>query len=103
MAEAFSEDHKRAGLLLVVMMKHNQINTRELAQLMGVGENTITAYRIGKSTIPYERMNQLIEILQPSQVMRLNFESACQMANHMAWKLAGNAPQTKYTGKKKNG
>lgn len=103
MSKPFSEDHRRAGVLLVVMMQHNQISTASLAVRMGVGENTITAYRIGKSTIQFEKMNQLIEILQPSQMMKLNFISAVRHSVMSAWELAGKSPQTKYTGKKKNG
>jgi plasmid maintenance system antidote protein VapI len=83
------------------MMQHRQVSVDDLAKLMGVGKNTICAYRSGKTTIPYKMMQTIIEILDPGQMMLANFISAVRMSVMSAWELAGKSPQTKYTSKNK--
>jgi len=94
-SSVFSEDHRRAGECLRVMMKHNQMSMKEGMEAFGVSYQALSAYRSGANGIPYKIMLKMIEVMQPSERMRLNFISAVRMSAQKAWELYGESPKVR--------
>lgn len=62
----FSEDHRRAGEILKLLMKHNQMGMKEGMEAFGVSYQALSAYRSGANGIPCKIMLKMIEVLQPT-------------------------------------